>query len=261
MKRKPSLVVAALAVFALCSGCFVKEDREDCPCLYVLELGQIDTLESGEVEVEINSQDGFLYSKNISSSDFKTPLSVEVPRKGINVCVVSCDRGLFRSGEGLLIPPGEDCPPVYMYSNRLDTRADIVRDTALLHKNYCRMTLQLVSDRTITEFEMNILGNVCGYDNAGKPLQGRFNSMGEQLDATKALVNLPRQKDSSLRLQVYEAGEVVREFALGEYIAASGYDWEAPDLGNLNVTVNFSLAKIGIEVEPWSPSFEYEVEI
>lgn len=261
MKRKSSFAALLAAILMCCCSSCVKEHREDCPCTYVLELGEIDLSLADSIVVAIESQDGFNFEKTISSKDFQAPLSLEVPRKGINVCVVSCDRNLFQGGKGLLIPQGEDCPPVYLFSHKVDTHQDIVRDTVRLHKNYCRMTLQMSSEQLYPDFEMAVLGSVCGYDVAGEPLKGTFNTIGIEIDATKAIVNLPRQVDASLRLQMLEGGKLVREFALGEYIASSGFDWTQEDLGNLEVTVNFALVGISLKVEPWSESYEWEVEI
>ena len=74
-------------------------------------------------------------------------------------------------------------------------------------------------------------------------------------------VRLPRQTESSLMLNILDGGASVREFALGEYIAASGFDWSSPDLGDLTIAVDFALTRISLSVDDWNRTFEFNVEI
>ena len=70
---------------------------------------------------------------------------------------------------------------------------------------------------------------------------------------------LPRQTDDSLVLEVHDDTGVLRAFALGEYVAASGYDWDADDLKDITISLDYALTRIVIEVGDWREEYYFDV--
>ena len=62
-------------------------------------------------------------------------------------------------------------------------------------------------------------------------------------------------------MQVIFSDKVVRTFALGQYIAAAGYDWSAPDLDDLTLTVDISVTSVTISTDAWTMTEEIELFI
>lgn len=260
MYRKPPLVFCVLALLTL-AGCSVKEKRCDCPCWLMLELGEIDSARFKSVEIDVFSDGGFLHSESVGCDRFGKTYVVEVPRKSVRVNVRAGDEGLFQADRGVVIPFGEPCPPLWQYTSFLDTSTESRRDTVRLHKNYSLLTVEMVTMGEPFPFGIGIEGDACGYGPDGNVLKGDFSVGCDPDENGLCSVRLPRQTESSLMLSILDSGTSVREFAIGEYIAASGFDWTSPDLGDLNITVNFALTRIHLEIDDWKTAFEYDVEI
>ena len=62
-------------------------------------------------------------------------------------------------------------------------------------------------------------------------------------------------------MHIVFSDQVVRTFALGSYIAASGYDWSAPDLEDLTLHVDISVTSVTISTDLWSRTEDIELFI
>jgi hypothetical protein len=62
-------------------------------------------------------------------------------------------------------------------------------------------------------------------------------------------------------MHIVFSDRIVRTFALGSYIAASGYDWSAPDLVDLTLKVDISLTSVTVSTDLWSRTEEMEIWI
>ena len=73
-------------------------------------------------------------------------------------------------------------------------------------------------------------------------------------------VCLPRQRDGSLSLRILfpDSGDI-RSFPLGEYILQSGYDWNAADLEDIDVEVDFSLTGVSFTIDAWKKTLYFEI--
>lgn len=259
MNVKLSAVVLALLTM-MSVACSVKEKRCDCPCYLMMDFSKVDSVSVPSVSIGMHSADGFQKTMELGCEKYGRPLVVEVPRSDIFINAVSDDRGLF-GAHGLVIPQGEQCPPLYMHSSKVNTEKDTVTDTVVLHKNYCALSVGMIADGKSQPFQIGVKGNVCGYEDDGRPMGGDFLVIHSLPAGNLDVINLPRQKDSSLSLQILDDGQVVREFALGEYMVSSGYDWTAPDLEDVEVKVDFALAEVAIRINEWETRYVYGVEI
>jgi hypothetical protein len=74
-------------------------------------------------------------------------------------------------------------------------------------------------------------------------------------------VTLPRQLDDSLIMEADMGDEVLKEFPLGYYIAESGYDWNAPDLEDLTIDLEFAVTHISMVIQGWENEYKFDVVI
>lgn len=232
------------------SSCSVKEDRSDCPCMLVLDIG-----EAGRDSLFFAVQDEpseFRFSDTLSGSVFRVPL----PRRRVDCCFVW---GGDCSPSGVEIPFGEQCPPLWMDACSLVPEGERVDYEVVLHKSYCRMTIDLSSaDEALSLMpSVRIYGNVCGYSFGGVPLAGPFS-----FDAAGRVctVLLPRQMDSSLMMDI-SSGGVLRTFALGELLEADGYDWSAPDLDDVSLFVDYAVTTLTLRIQDYLPEAPQEVVV
>jgi hypothetical protein len=72
---------------------------------------------------------------------------------------------------------------------------------------------------------------------------------------------VPAQRDGSLCLCVYRFGELERIFSLGEYILDSGYDWQAEELEDIRMEIDYVLGAVRFKVEQWSKTLYFFVAV
>ncbi len=258
MKKIPSVVIGLFSVI-LQMSCSIKEDRSVCPCRLNLDFGSIDTSLVREIELNLATTDGYLFSEKLEKPDFNTKTYL-VPKSYLSIMVLAESNDFFQPGIGLIIPKGKECPPLYSYSKLVSTNEEIVDEVITLRKNFCNVFIEF-EDIENFNYDLTMRGNVIGYALDGKQLSGLFEvSVITQFNKTYS-VRIPRQEDSSLLLIIGDEGAHYKSFALGEYIVASGYDWTAPDLSDIVVHVDYARTQLTVSVQPWEKSEEIETII
>lgn len=255
----PALRTFSLLLGVLLCVCCIKEEREDCPCRLIVDLADVDSADVSCVDVLLASHSDFFYVGKRTADSYCADEIILVPRDEVflNVCYGDED---MMGVEGLRIPEGESCPPVYMYSALIDASgSEFVRHQVRMHKCHCVMKIY-VEDEGFP-FEMQIKGDICGYDASGCPMSGDFLCSPDDVGDSSYSVILPRQKDASLLLRINDGTGIVKTFALGEYIKASGYDWTDYDLKDLTVGIDYARTQIVIAVQGWDEVYEFDIVI
>ncbi|MCD8206743.1 MAG: hypothetical protein LUD72_02275 [Bacteroidales bacterium] len=264
-KLRLSPVVLGFLIMGLCMGC-IKENRSECPCTMVLDFSEVDRDRSDSLSLGIIAMGGFLHTAIIPSSEYGDLYRVEVPKGDVWVNVYSMDSwseeissALGEDYSSMNIPYGEECPEVRSFSLHKVLAAETVTVPVTLHKNYCRLSITMVYEGELP-MQISILGDICGYDREGIPVSGAFlyepTGSGGLFYAC-----IPRQNDSSLRLDLSDEEEILREFAIGEYILESGYDWSAEDLDDVWIEVDYTKTHVTITVGDWTTVVEIETVI
>ena len=255
---------AAVALLLFFCSCTILEDRSGCPCILRLDLSDSSNSIYDTLMVSVRSEDGFLMNALVGREDYGKELLVKIPtREGVRVNVLQKEAMEYYSdpdASGLRIPPGTECPETYMYSDFCPTWAEESTDTVRLSKNYCGVSLKFVSN-VADKFATTIVGNVCGYELDGNPAEGEFRYDPAFDEESASFFRLPRQSDSSLRLQITSADGSTRSFALGNYIIESGYDWSAPQLDDIVVMVDYVSTSVSITVNDWNIMEYFDVVI
>lgn len=265
------LLTAVAAAMALCGGCSIKEDRGQCPCTLVLDFSNVDMTVAGEPEVFVSTSDGFLYhdpeaAARIGEGKYSGSYeyAASIPKDFVSIAVLSGADMLYSAVSGLLIPLGEECPPVYAHYSETDARAETCREVITMHKDFCRIEITMKKEDVGAEpypFRLAVIGNVCGMNHDRSPLAGDFSCAFVPDGGGRGTVRVPRQTDNSLVLRVQDSDKVLREFALGEYIAESGYDWNAENLEDVAVEIDYANSYVSVKVADWSGSYEFEIVI
>lgn len=237
----------------LLASCSVKEDRTGCPCNLVLDLGD---LRVKPVLVDVKGE-GFSYGQAVLSD---TVLVLRVPKGEVSVSVTG---GALPDGDGSVrIPAGEEASPLYLFRAGVPAEAEQLVLPVLLRKQFCLLELQFTGPPGYgPPFEVEVEGSFAGWLRDGSPAPGPFSCRLQPGADGRAALRLPRQGDDSLRMHIVFADQVVRTFSLGSYIAASGYDWTAPDLEDLTLQVDISLTSLTLSTDLWSQTDDIELWI
>lgn len=290
------VLLSVLQPFFTCPGCSVKEDRDLCPCTLVLEFPGEDAekLQEGVTVCMRGYSDGdgfslcdtLLAGQAASSggpdtvSD-KWSYSYVVPKGDIDLAVAYSADGLAgelnSSGRWIEIDEGRPCPSIWTCCEKVSARADRVTVPVKLHKNFCRIDIQVRDvDGEEFPFKLRVRGNVNGYGLDGKPARGAFlcdaersetegSGSGTASESTVSghgyAVTVPRQTDDSLTLEIVTDDSVAKSFAIGNYIAASGYDWTSADLKDICLEIDYARTVISFTIDKWTYSEQFEVVI
>ena len=250
----------AIALLLFSVGCSVKELRDDCPCRLILDFSETDTLSVRELVVHAEDRAGTSYDCNLAAAEFMPEYHMEVSRSSLLLNVCSGDAGLYEPGRGLVIPYGSACPEVFMYMKEIDALGEFVRDTVSLHKNHCVLTV-IFEKEDSPLYGLCLKGGVAGYGKDCRPMAGEFSFVPIESGDRSYRAVIPRQLDSSLMLEVDDGSAMIRRFALGEMIAAGGYDWDSRDLDDLTVRIDWASTDIMITINGWDWSYEYQIVI
>ena len=231
----------------LSSSCTVKEDRRACPCLLSIHLSG-----PGPIEYCISDAEGEVLYSGMASRD--TVLYRDVPREKVELLAVS--GAPFK--DGVSIPPGSESPPMYLYHGWIDADYETLRVDARMRKHYCLLSLDLKGPPGEGEpVGVTVRGSVSGIGPDGRPSAGEF-----RCPMVEGTCRLPRQAPSDLLLlDIVMQDKVVRTFSLGTYIREAGFDWTAPDLGDITIGLSLSVTQITSRIQDWSTSESINVEI
>lgn len=246
------------AILSLIVSCSVKEDRDECPCLLSLDF----SLAEGKDALELSIYEDSVLFLNTSFNPLSLQygqLQLEVPRGNVTLSVSDV---FSEDGNGnVLRPYGSQFARQSLYVGRYDTRVENHTDTVVLHKNHCMLRLEFLDIDTVRPYTLKVTGNVSGSKWDGSPHMGSFCVELPPSDKGTPPVCIPRQKDGSLRLDIMDNENMLRSFALGEYILASGYDWKETDLRDLDVTIDFARYRIVLKTDLWEKTLYFHIEI
>lgn len=252
------VVLPALAVLVMGAGC-IKEDRSECPCRLFLDFTDVDTSSIASADILMTSEEGFEFVDVVESGYFAEYM-IKVPSHQISLQVLAGAGHCLSSDMSVVIPYGEECPKLFRHESVINADSEVVKERIRLRKNHCVLTVQVEAGEDYP-FKLTVKGRVDGYDSNLKPTVGDFSCRAVPDDSGQCVVVIPRQLDSSLALEVDDGTGSVKTFAVGESIVAGGYDWEAEDLDDVTVTLDYSLTEIALEIIEWTEESVHEVII
>lgn len=257
---KLSEIISVTGLLMTVASCSVKEDRTDCPCRLSLEMNAVDTSVVQYAELVVTNSDGFFLRDTLEVEDFQNGYVAQVPRGEIGVGVYCGASGSVDDAGRLEINYGEECPHVYMHSSFIVADGETTVEEVRMRKNHCIMTIRVQAEKDFP-FRLEAKGMIDGYESGGKPSVGAFMYAMYVDEQGCCQFVLPRQTDNSLVLEVHGEKDILRTFALGEYVAASGYDWLDDDLKDITISLDYALTQVAVSVEDWTHEYVFNVVI
>ncbi|MBR6346372.1 MAG: hypothetical protein IKR69_03185 [Bacteroidales bacterium] len=250
-----------LCLLALLCSCSVKEDRNRCPCTVSLNIDRLPAVAT------VRDGGGNVLSRTLVET---SPAVIEVPHGLLSFSFGAMDSSaeppadeIFAEDGAVQIEPGEECPKVWLeYCGAMDTSGELVELSPVLHRSFALLTLNIVHPEGETvPYDVSIDGEVDGYGPDCAPSEGAFGVRLAVDERFSCSLSLPRQRDNSLMLHIVSGERILRSFALGETLSANGYDWSAPDLSDIEVTIDYRFSMITLGTDLWSISVPLEIVV
>lgn len=257
LMRKFRVLILFLLVGVM-PGCSIKEERDGCPCRLFLDMTSVDAADQAPFMISIFSEDGVVCNTVLEYNDFADTCVFDVPRSKLDVVVWS-GGGKYLDSEGLTIPLGDECPPVFIHQGRLDARGETVYDRVILHKNYCILSVNLVGSHMVKR--LTLRGAVSGFDKVGNPVPGDFCVHSQWYPVTSGRFYIPKQSCSPLYLDVMELDGMTRTFPLHDYMAEYGYEPDGGDLCDLNMSLSYTPVGITLTIQGWDEEIVINIAI
>lgn len=266
MMTSRNIFPVAAAVMLMIS-CSVKEVRDGCPCRLTADLSEASETD-GKVTISAEFKDAVIRTDK-ASPEGDHLYRMDVPRGDIRV---TCLQGMTTGstdGRNVIIPYGHGADRLISGTETVDCSGETAFCKIMFHKDWCEMTFLCSSaDAGTYPYRIEVTGNINGFDAGTRtPLDGKFRCTAEEKhDAKDALhAYLPRQDASGgeLRMTLYSkaSGEEAKEYDLTKILSECGYDWEAYDLDDIRIGIDYSGVLTDITVINWTTGLEMTVTI
>ena len=216
--RIESLLFAAL--LALPVSCTIKEDRTDCPCLLTVDLSR--TLDAGITPPS-------WWDKGLQIVLFKDHNPVLKSSLSLSQAQPECDFRVEKGDVGVAGILGLD--------------AGVLSGSEIRYREGGQSDRLYVSSRVVPcygETARTVLEMYKQFSNI--EILG-LDSFGLRMEVTAGCDGLDVLAQNAI--------------PLGAYLTAIGYDWHAPSLSDVSVSVDFVTASISITVGDWSQTIEF----
>lgn len=254
--------LCALLVLSLV-GCSVKELRDGCPAYVTILTDKF--YETGHIAGKLffDDEDNGLRSEDVEFAPlygrgYEVPLNRDFARVSV---VSGTDMERF-DGSKMYVPYGQMAGLVYAFTDSFSVKGDLHVVETFPKKQFCLVQFMfggstVAPPRFRWRFRLKADCNALDLFTL-QPVAGDYccvvgpNSKGEWYGV------IPRQMESNLTLEIYVPnsdseieGETEYVIDLGKYFRESGYDWEAENLPDVSVKVDFSAPEMFIEVASW----------
>lgn len=241
-------------------SCSIKEDRTDCPCWLTVNLENTSLehpdMTHKDVTIAMWSPD-LIRRERVTVADYgeERPYERSVPKGLVSLSAYAGRTKMVTQARKLIVSKGSQCDSIYAYSNLVDCTEEYASDDAVLHKEFATLLITMACNPDEqNSFGIRVRGNVNGFDTVDmSPLPGDFEfmSFGDGDLNNRFAVRVPRQQDSSLKLDVLGWEGVENTIDIGRYIEECGYSWDAPDLDDIRIDIEHASIIGQLQILPW----------
>lgn len=265
MKMMKSRIVKILC-FQLClllwNCSTVKEDRTDCPCTLNVNLDDFAMLHNSR-SVMLQVEGGQLIRETVNPQDcICHGYDIEVKRRVNRVTVVSGLDASVITGDTLSAAEGVEADALYVFSDMVQCEGELASVVAVPLKKWCDVHIVFVGEgpRDNNMCDIVLSAECRGISlSTGYPSKGEYRVLATRTKAGDTVVRLPRQEESSVRLDFYErnesrdysSAESVFNMEIGALMNQQGYDWSKDNLDDIYVFVDHTLMTASVEVAGW----------
>lgn len=253
MKHRISVLILAVA---LAYSCSVKEDRSECP-LYV----SVKVQTASDCLVSFFAADGSLIERRlIAAEDMCTGNNTtEMKRTDFYVSILKDKWDMtIRDDQVVCCSSGREAAPVYAFSMKQQAfsgNSDELTLEGTLKKQHSLVSVRfIIADDSDLPCKMVISGARNGFDLVTlKGTEGVF-AVEPKIDSSlcSAFVLTRQSAGDPIIMSLYNSTGVEKtEIDLSKYINRAGYDWNAENLGDIDIKVDYSQMKISVKISDW----------
>lgn len=262
MRRYMISSLLVLSAISILSSCSIKEDRSPCPCW--LDIFFSSFPKEGVVLAGYTSDR--VFHEIVAEGDFVDFVEYTVPRVMLGVSAYRTNPSITPNGKMVLIQKGNQADSLYAHLSYVDCRGEFAIDTVCLHKQFATVYLSFENSEgeSVDTYDVIVKGKVNGMDlTTLRPIEGEYEFCPQIEGNNLYIFRLPRQKDDTLAIELYrkDNGEYVDTIDAGSLIARSGFDWNASDLQDIVICVDFAKVEIEVNVHEWDSEEIYDVTI
>ena len=256
-------MLCVLCASVLFSCTTVKEQRIDCPCILNIGLDAYTKYDDCE-SVSVRVLGDTAFQSTVNPLDYAGHgYDVEVKRRTNRVTVISGLEKSVMEGDSLYFPKGVEADPLRVFTAMVPCEDDLASVTAVPYKKWCDVHVILMSVIPGEEFPYDILlsADCNGLRlSTGQPTWGDYRVLVNRTKVGEPVVRLPRQKESSVRLDFYDRNEA-REYSLSDRVFSmdigplmdrQGYDWSKDNLDDIYVFVDHTRMTATVNVSEWN---------
>lgn len=264
-------MLSRFSCFILCFAvlsCSIKENRVGCPAwLTVVSDGHLgEENEDGKLVFNIVAGSGSGREDGLLETFSAGGTVLTVPRmETVNVDVLGGVSAMEFAGGVLKIPSGCDCDCIVGGSGSICLTTEEGILPLPLNRCYARLLMTLSGNMPDPcPYRFVLTGGVDGYELPGlRPHRGVFRYEMPALSANNFTARVPRQSDNTLQVEIWRIKdeELISTVPVGVELRALEYDWNAPDLNDIFMLLDFARADLTISVEDWDKETIVKVEI
>jgi hypothetical protein len=254
VSNKLSYLIFGLSFFFL-AGCSVKEDRAGCPCYLKIHFQQ-DL--KGEVTLTVKGKMNPYYKRaTFITSDYPEGYLLTLPKDRYDISCIGGQTHCQLDSSEVVIPSGKNYDKIFAW---LDLDVACLRencsDTVILHKQYCQVNINLAHSDTMKTYPymLEAQGSYVGLEiNFLNPIPGAFRCTPSEPSAFSRTIILPRQGEGNLTLKFTDktTGKTY-PLDLHSIFRQKGYNWNATDLKDVEMTIDFASPQMGIVINDWT---------
>lgn len=231
-------------------SCSVIEERTGCPC--IVEIDMEDEIWSSGADIIVHGTHGSISYYHFAAHEMDSSVTIEVTdrdRADVLVCPASLSDHV-RDDLGIVLSSGLPCPDMFLFATDLDTSQEHIVVKAVAHKNHCDVNVRFENSFP-SSCLLELHSSFCGISLSGRPLEGAYRQHVALSETGMVSCRLPRQADASASLDIIPSSGSVRHIALGSLMQQAGYDWDAEDLEDINLTIDYTTSVIRLECGAW----------
>lgn len=260
MNLKPHIgLFSVLSAGMLLVSCTIKEDRGECPCWLTVVLQEGERLSPDLVLRVWNPEP--IVDETLHAVDYPEGVERTVPKGVVTLAAHSPLHRMAGSGSLLLIPDGQECDSLLTHRSVVECLGETARDTVHLRRQYATvfLTIENLEEGMRYPYDLVVRSGVDGFDILeGCPHAGPHSLPLAPLSEGEYAFRVPRQLDGSLTLDLYLEGDLIDSYPIGAHILKAGYDWDAVDLPDIRIGMDYGRSEPHIVIEPWQDGAVYD---
>ena len=254
-----SILFITIIAFALHS-CTVKEMREACPCRVGLDFSQLLSKASGGTVIRTVISDGegrTRYFREFGTDTCASHYEIVLARGTYTATSLLFDgsESWITDQETIRLKEGAEADSLYGESSFLDARGEEAENIPAALKQFATLFIRFSSPVENLQIEASL--NSSCLESRNLAAKASPFALSRTFSGETASIRLPRQCSGEILLSFCEAGtgKPVATLNLSPLLQRINYDFGAPELADIILSMDFGAARATIEVEGWKESF------